>query len=265
MTQGTWQELADGIMVRRHVALDLNVGLVIGGDEALVIDTRAHGEHGDDLRRAIGQVTDARVRWVVNTHVHWDHTFGNASFPGATIVGHDRVRAQLLVDGEQQKSRIAEAERFPDDQRDALRGVVITPPSITTGTEATIHCGDRAVHLVFHGRAHTDSDVAVHVDELVTFAGDLIEESAPPAFGTDSFPAEWPTTLASLIPTLRPVVVPGHGAVVDVAFVVAQQADIAATLELARHPAPDLADAPYSEAVVAQVRDVLAIRATASA
>lgn len=249
--QGVWQELADGVFVRRHTSLDLNVGLVVSGDEALVIDTRAHGDHGDELRRAIAEVTAAPVRWIVNTHVHWDHTFGNQSFDGATIVGHDQTRRRLLDEAAERRAELASADWFPDDEREAMRSVVITPPVVTTATEATIHCGDRAVHLVFHGRAHTDSDVAVHVDDEVTFAGDLIEESAPPAFGPDSYPDEWPATLASLEPTLRPIVVPGHGAVVDIPFVTGQRSDIESALS--RLDAGS-SDGPFPAAVMEQIR-----------
>jgi hypothetical protein len=67
----------------------------------------------------------------------------------------------------------------------------------------------------------------------VTVAGDLVEEGAPPSFG-DAYPLEWPRTLDALLPRLHPVVVPGHGDVVDPAFVARQRDDLAVVADVAR-------------------------------
>nr|MDQ4008750.1 MBL fold metallo-hydrolase [Actinomycetota bacterium] len=94
----------------------------------------------------------------------------------------------------------------------------------------TIDLGDRYVELFHPGRGHTDGDLLVRVpDADVVFAGDLVEESAPPMYGEDSFPLEWPGTLDVALGVLtgQTRVVPGHGAVVDLRFVQEQSADIA--------------------------------------
>jgi hypothetical protein len=82
------------------------------------------------------------------------------------------------------------------------------------------------------GRGHTDNDVVVQVQGGVTFAGDLVEEGAPPAFG-DAFPLDWPGTLEQLLERIDGPVVPGHGAVVDRAFVVEQTAVLASVAAVA--------------------------------
>lgn len=76
-----WDELAEGVFRRRYESLDLNIGLVVGGDGALVIDTRASHGQARVLRQDIRKVTSEPVRWVINTHYHWDHVFGNTMFP----------------------------------------------------------------------------------------------------------------------------------------------------------------------------------------
>jgi glyoxylase-like metal-dependent hydrolase (beta-lactamase superfamily II) len=81
------------------------------------------------------------------------------------------------------------------------------------------------VRLRHHGRGHTGADLVVAVDDVV-FAGDLVEEGAPPAMD-DAFPLEWPSTLTALLDLVRGPVVPGHGAVVDAAFVAAQRDELA--------------------------------------
>ncbi|MGH9278785.1 MAG: MBL fold metallo-hydrolase [Acidimicrobiales bacterium] len=101
-----------------------------------------------------------------------------------------------------------------------------------------IHLGDRRVILRHLGPGHTGADVVVAVpDADAVFAGDLVEESAPPAYGDDSFPMDWPLTNARLLGLLGPgtAVVPGHGAAVDRGFCARQQQDLVALARTIRH------------------------------
>lgn len=250
-----FEEVADGVLVRRHQPFDVNAGLVLGDDGALVIDTRASRQQGDDLRAAIAEVTSRPVLWVVNTHVHWDHTFGNQAFPEAVIIGHDRVRELLDRDGDEMLADLDGADWVPDEFRDQLAETQIVPPTVTTTSELSVDLGNRWVRVTHHGRGHTDSDVVVDVDDAVSFAGDLIEESAPPAF-QDAFPRAWVATLDRIVPDLAEVVVPGHGAVVDIDFVRSQRADIAAAIERAAEGWTD--DGPWPRQVLEVIADRLA-------
>ena len=86
--------------------------------------------------------------------------------------------------------------------------------------------------LCHHGLGHTNSDITVRVlDAGVIFAGDLLEEGAPPSFG-DSYPLDWGSTLAAI--DLEAIVVPGHGDVVDAGFVATQRGEIEAIASAAR-------------------------------
>src|SRR5439155_3629170 len=97
--------------------------------------------------------------------------------------------------------------------------VRIVAPTRTFDRSATVDLGGRSVELRHLGRAHTDNDIVVIVpDAGVVFAGDLVEEGGPPYFG-DSYPLEWPATDEALLGLVGGPVVPGHGAVVDAAFV----------------------------------------------
>ena len=82
-----FDELGDGVFRRRYESLDLNIGVVIGGDGVLVIDTRASHGQARQLIDELTALTPLAVRWVINTHWHWDHTFGNAMFPDARVLG----------------------------------------------------------------------------------------------------------------------------------------------------------------------------------
>ena len=250
MTQD-WNEIGDRCWVRRYAEWDVNVGVVAGSDGVLVVDTRGTRRQGEALREEVRRLLpQASVRWVVNTHRHFDHTFGNVAFEAATIHAHENAAAGL--DAEAERVRRAVREDDPDDPLN--RQVVDTPlrhPDRTFSSVATVDLGDRYVELLHPGRAHTDGDLVLRVpDADVVFAGDLVEESAPPSYGEDSFPLEWPGSLdvAVGVLTAGTRVVPGHGAVVDAAYVGAQREELLAVLTALRAGRPQ--DGPYDAATM---------------
>jgi glyoxylase-like metal-dependent hydrolase (beta-lactamase superfamily II) len=205
--------------------------VVLGGDEVLLIDTRASPSHArvivDELRR----LTSNPVSVVVDTHWHWDHSFGNSVFRPAPIWGHVRAADRLRREGAATVRELAES--MPS-LAEAVGDVVIDPPEHTFDDRASIRLGDRSVELSYHGRGHTDGDIAIAVpDAGVLFAGDLIENGAPPSFG-DSYPLDWPATVEQLVPLATGVVVPGHGNVGDRAFLAEQLEAFRGLADLAR-------------------------------
>ncbi|MEO6998377.1 MAG: MBL fold metallo-hydrolase [Terracoccus sp.] len=237
-------EVADRVFVARYPQWDVNVGLVLGRDGAVVVDTRASARAGEEVQgdiRALGR--DIVVRHVVSTHVHFDHTFGNAAFESATVHAHDNVGRTFVADAERIKAAFrsdpGDGPEYGYTAADAA-DVLASPvrgPDCTFGKGATIDLGDRVVTLAYAGRGHTDGDIAVHVpDTDAMFLGDLIEESAHPSFGGDCWPLDWADTLESHLCWLGPasVVVPGHGRCVDVAFVERQRSEIAAVAAVIR-------------------------------
>ncbi|MER7503649.1 MBL fold metallo-hydrolase [Nonomuraea pusilla] len=226
-----WQEVGDRVYVRRYESFDMNVGLVVGDEHCLVIDTGTSHREAADLIDAIRKITGSP--WtVVNTHSHFDHYFGNALFRPAEIWGHVRCAEEIEEYGELHRADVL--GRLPD-RRAELEEVSIVPPDQTFAVSAHLEIGGRPVLLRHFGLGHSSNDIVVHVQDAgVVFAGDLVEESAPPAFG-DSYPLDWPVTTAAMLAELpEPVFVPGHGAVVDRAFVAAQQEELATVAELAR-------------------------------
>lgn len=225
-----WIELGDGVFSKRYPSLDLNIGVIVCGDGALVIDTRAHYGQARELLADLGRITPHPVRGVVNTHHHWDHTFGNAVFLPIPIWGHERCALALSLRGERMRREVKE---WAPAHAPLFDEVVITPPDHTFDRSATLTLAGRVIELQYLGRGHTDNDIVVAVpDAGVLFAGDLVEESGPPAFH-DAFPLEWPDTLSGCLPLAAGPVVPGHGAVVDGGFVAAQQQDLFEVARLA--------------------------------
>ena len=226
-----WLEIGDRVFTRRYDFLDQQIGVVLGGSDVLVIDTRASPSHARVIVDELRQLTPHPVSIVVDTHWHWDHSFGNSVFRPAPIWGHVRAAERLRRDG---AAAIREVmDELPNIAAE-MAEVVIDPPEHTFEDRATVRVGDRVVELRYHGRGHTEGDISVLVpDAKVLFAGDLIENGAPPSFG-DSYPIDWPATVEQLLPLATGVVVPGHGGVGDRAFIEGQLASFRALAELSR-------------------------------
>ncbi len=226
-----FDELGDGVFRRRYESLDTNIGVVVGESGILVVDTRASHVEADELLAELKMLSPLPVRWVIDTHWHWDHTFGNARFPGAEIWGHDLCRQAMLERGDSMKD---DAAAWLPDRRAELDAVVITPPGSVFTDTRTIDLGLMKVTMSYHGLGHTDADIAITVDGTgVLFAGDLLEEGAPPIFD-DGFPLSWPSTLESILDDGDDVIVPGHGDVMDQAVARAQLAEIEEVAGIAR-------------------------------
>ena len=226
---GPWIEVSDRVFTRRYRFFDQEIGVVLGGGEALVVDTRlTHRQAREILEDLRSELTRDPVTIVVDTHWHHDHAFGNHVFRPATIWGHERCGTRLLEFGERMLSE--GAARLPDLAAD-LAEVVLDPPDRSFAESARVLVGGRPVWLRYLGRGHTDADIVVEVpDAGVLFAGDLLEDGATPYFG-DGYPLDWPETVSRLAEIRWVAVVPGHGGVQDRTFVDRQ---LAAFLEVAR-------------------------------
>jgi glyoxylase-like metal-dependent hydrolase (beta-lactamase superfamily II) len=231
-----WVEVGDGVLVRRYAYFDQNIGVVLGGGEALVIDTRSTHVQAREILADLREVTDAPVTVVVDTHGHFDHVYGNHVFRPATIWGQARCVGFIARTGEARRAAIAAGE--PEIAAD-LPEVVIDPPDRVFDDEATIELGGRAIELRYLGRGHTDHDAVVSVPGAgVVFAGDLLEKGAVPYFG-DGFPLDWPATASALAGLVDGVVVPGHGDHAGREFAEEQARSFADLAALARRIAAD--------------------------
>ncbi|RYB91131.1 MBL fold metallo-hydrolase [Nocardioides oleivorans] len=245
-------EVAPRVWVAHYDWMHVNITLVGGSDGLLMVDTHGSAAQArvvaDDVRRlGAGPLTG-----LVNTHEHWDHHFGNATMVEqfgempihATGWARDHVE-------ESARNTFAHYEQATDHpRREEILETTLHLPTETFSSAVQLDLGDRAVELIHPGRGHTAGDLVVRIpDADVLLGGDLVEESDPPFIGDDSWPLEWPTTLdlALGLMTDSTVVVPGHGQVVDKAFVQDQRVDLGTIAETIR----DLASrgVPESEAL----------------
>jgi len=238
-----WIEIGDRVFVRRYSFYDQNIGVVLGRDAALVIDTRTTYPQAREILDDLRELTAAPVEVVIDTHGHYDHAFGNAVFRPATIWGHVGCGPFMARTGDARRPQLI--SELPDLAGE-LREVVVDPPDRTFEERAVVDVGDRQVELRYLGRGHTDHDAIMLVPGTgVLFAGDLLEGGAVPSFG-DSYPLDWPATVDRLMPLVERIAVPGHGDHGGPAWVAEQAAALHVIADLGRRIATgdlDLEDA----------------------
>lgn len=219
-----WLSVAEGVWQARYQPIDVSICIVRGDDGLLLVDTRCNPREAAEIMDDVHELGIGSIRWVVNTHAHYDHSFGNQVFaPSATIYGHHRVPAHFR---EFERGRLLSWSADPSAQPQYdWTDVVLTPPHVLVEGRLALDIGGRIVNLIALPPGHTDTDLVVHIpDAACWLVGDVVEESGPPMYGSGSFPFEWPTVVRTLAEQLGPsdVIVPGHGSAVDRAFLHAQ-------------------------------------------
>ena len=194
------------------------IGVLAGPDGVLMVDTQ-FAPLGDKIVAAIKQVSDGRIRYLVNTHVHGDHTGGNENIGklGATIFARENLRARMLK---------------PAPQANGQPGVpapAMALPTVTYDAPMTFHVNGEEVRLIPVPAAHTDGDTMVYfANANVIMTGDFYRSTGYPNIdrangGTmNGMLAGFDAIVALARPDTK--IVPGHGATVDKTAVAAHKA-----------------------------------------
>ncbi len=186
-----------------------NAGIVIGRDGVLVVDTLTSAKEGARFLADIRKVTDKPIKYVVNTHTHLDHSFGNCVFAkvGATVISHMADRMMLERNGADTLRNIGNYGLKPED----MSGTEIVLPTLSFSDRMQIDLGDESVKLYRVSPSHTAGSIVVLVpSKKLIFAGDILFTDFHP-FLADADIAGWTGTIDSLLGTDLEKIIPGHG------------------------------------------------------
>lgn len=211
-------EVAPGVFVHAGVHEDANrenrgdianIGFIVGRAGVAVVDTGNTRELGERLRAAVHARTDLPILYVVNTHVHPDHVFGNAAFAedNPRFVGHAKLAAAMANRGPFYREGLV---RFVGAE--LAQGAELVAPSltVTVGQPVELDLGGRVLRLAAHPTAHTDNDLTVMDLETATlWTGDLVFVERTPSL--DGSLLGWVAVLGALAEVEAQRIVPGHG------------------------------------------------------
>lgn len=203
-------EVAPGLFFQYHHAESNNAWLVTD-DGVLVIDTRQHPRRGEELLAAIRKTTDKPVRWVVNTHAHGDHYFGNSVFKreGATIIAHRDTAGMMQHHFPLEMKR--RQGYFKQRQFDPAE-VKLVPPDITFDSTLTLHLGGRTVELLYLGAGQNPGDTFVRFpQERVLFAGGPFSKNSWPNPSFTPSMSGWVELLKKIAAMEVDIYLGGHG------------------------------------------------------
>jgi quinoprotein relay system zinc metallohydrolase 2 len=213
----TIEDVGQGIYVHHGEHLDIdtgyqgdicNISFVVGSRGVAVIDTGGSLKVGNQLRKAIKKITDKPILYVINTHVHPDHIFGNAAFlqDKPVFVGHAKLGDAMQL-REEAYGKLNTKYLGADAE-----GTIIVKPTLPVKEVITLDLGDRTLSITPFPNAHTNTDISVVDSKTSTlFTGDLLFIARTPVIEGDI------KGLLNAIDALKTYsikqVVPGHGPV----------------------------------------------------
>jgi glyoxylase-like metal-dependent hydrolase (beta-lactamase superfamily II) len=240
----TFTRIADDVYIAvgtGNLTVMSNAAIVINENDVLVVDSHVSPAGAYALQQELRAITPKPIRYVVNSHYHFDHAHGNQIYgPSVEIIGHEFTR-KALAEGTSMRGRTVarfiqpiptqianlraqldtatdEAARaslqrrlsIQENFKAATDAVRPTPPTVVLNDRLTLYRGGREIRLLFLGRGHTGGDVVVHLPaERIVMTGDLMLGGIP--YMGDAYIQDWIETLEKLQQLEFDVILPGHG------------------------------------------------------
>jgi cyclase len=241
--------VADGVyaaIAKPAYKVNCNAAIILLDDGVLVVDTHSKPSAARGLIEQIKRLTDKPVKYVVNTHFHWDHYQGNQAYPsswpaGVEIISSEATRASIEQRGiprvkheivtmpheiemlETEMNRASDAKQKEEIRKNLaeakdylaeLKSMQITLPTMTFDHSLILHRKARTVEILWLGKAHTDGDVFVYLpQQKVLVTGDALHGWTP--YMSDSYPYDWIQTLDAAQKLDFDRVIGGHGDVME--------------------------------------------------
>jgi cyclase len=240
-----FEKVADGVYYATAsgtMTVGANSPVILTDNEAIIIDSEITPAAARALVADVKAITDKPVRYVIDSHYHYDHAHGNQIFgPDVQVIGHENTRKRMLTNVLEQYTYLSSVEPVPArvdalrkriaDEKDPQQKTLlerqvanqlsyleqvketrVTPPNVTLDRRMTLYRGGREIQLLYFGRGHTDTDVVVYLPkERIVCTGDLMESVI--SYMGDAYAEEWPATLDRLMTLDFDTVMPGHGVV----------------------------------------------------
>ncbi len=239
------KRISERVIVLSETLMENNVVVVSSKKGLVVVDTTGLPSTMKKMRRMTEQEFGRKdFAYIINTHYHWDHTFGNQVFPDAVILGHENCVAGMKRDRGNLPLRIEGLKRNVGRQRERLEGLDSSSdefknisadialleqaivdyaggfesdlPDITFSDRMAFDLGDLSIKMYFFGRAHSGSDILIHIpEEGLLLTGDLfLDGNWLPLFAgqPDLDIPKWITALNTVLDGEDPIkqVIPGH-------------------------------------------------------
>ena len=212
------ENLGDGVYVHHGVHEDMsegyhadicNLSFIVGSKGIAVIDTGGSLKTGQALHEAIRQISDLPILYIINTHVHPDHIFGNAAFvqDKATFIGHEKLPDAM----ERRRENYLRINQ--QWLGEAFAGSEIIKPSVLVKNTLTLDLGDRSLLLTAYPTAHTNTDLTVFDNKSATlWTGDLLFVDRTPSIDGDI--KGWLAVINELKNNEAEHAIPGHSGLV---------------------------------------------------
>lgn len=187
----------------------VNAGVIIGKDGIVVVDTMISAKEAKRFIKDIRAISRKPIKYVVNTHYHLDHAFGNSEFAkvGAVIVAQENAQKAMENTAKETLGNMKEYGLTPKD----MQGTSVVYPVLTYGNRMTIDIGGQQIELIHARHSHTDGDTLVYLPgKKVLFTGDILFTNYHPFLGEGNI-EEWVKQLDDIKSMDVEKIIPGHG------------------------------------------------------